>query len=326
MASQTLAPTHRRPAATLARRIRNHLWAYAFIAPAVIGTLLFVVYPIPGSLRYAFYNWEGIGEPTEFVGIRHFVDVASDPFFWGAFRNTLIYTAVLVPVQLVLALALALVLNNRRLRLRNLFRAVFFMPVVTSLVVIGVVLRFMFQAAAQNLPPFIYAAKIVNPTLGFLASPQWALPSVILVGIWHSFGYNLIFFLAALQSVPEELYEAATLDGAGRWTRFWYITVPLIRPVGVIIVFLAVLGSMKVFDVVLALTGGGPYYASEVIQTYIFSYAFPSRYSPGATADPNLGYASAAAIFVNLILLGLTTLNVWAVGNARRERRALGLE
>lgn len=127
------------------------------------------------------------------------------------------------------------------------------------------------------------------------------------------------FFLAALQSVPQELYDAATIDGAGRRERFWYITIPLIRPVGVIILFLAILGSMKVFDSVLALTGGGPYYASEVIQTYIFSFAFPNRYG-NAAADPNYGYASAAAIFVNIILLGLTLMNVLAIRNAKRHR------
>jgi ABC-type sugar transport system permease subunit len=325
MAGATISHTPPRRAPSLWRRMRANAWAYLFVAPAVVGTLLFVIYPIPGSLRYAFYNWRGIGEPTEFVGFRHFITVATDPFFWKAFRNSVVYTVVLVPVQLTLALALALVLNNPKFGLRNLFRTIFFLPIVTSMIVIGVMLRFMFQALAQNLPQWVYAAKIVNPTLGFLGSAEWALPSIIVVGIWHSFGYNLIFFLAALQSVPQDLYEAAMIDGAGRWARFWHITVPLIRPVGVIIVFLAVLGSMKVFDSVLALTGGGPYYASEVIQTYIFSFAFPNRYG-NATAAPNYGYASAASIFVNLILLGLTVGSVWSIGNARRQRRELGME
>lgn len=326
MASTSLIgnSAQRRQGKSLGRRMRENIWSYIFVAPAVIGTLLFVIYPIPASLRYAFYNWTGIGEPKEYVGLRHFIAVATDPFFWKAFKNSLIYTAVLVPVQLTLALALALVLNNPKLRFRNFFRTIYFLPIVTSMVVIGVVMRFMFQSLAQNLPQAVYDLKLVNPTLGFLASPQWALPSIILVGIWHSFGYNLIFFLAALQSVPQELYEAATIDGAGPKEKFWHITIPLIRPVGVIILFLAVLGSMKVFDSVLALTGGGPYYASEVIQTYIFSFAFPNRY--GAQADPNYGYASAASIFVNVLLLGLTILNVLAIRNSKRQRKELGLD
>jgi ABC-type sugar transport system permease subunit len=321
MATTTMPSQSPRPARekTLSQRIRANFWSYLFVAPAVIGTLLFSIYPIPASFRYAFYNWDGIGEPTQFVGFRHFVTVATDPFFWKAFQNSLIYTVVLVPIQLSLALALAIILNSPKLPLRNLLRTVYFLPIVTSMLVIGVVLRFMFQALAQNMPEWVYDAKIINPTLGFLGSAQWALPSIIAVGIWHSFGYNLIFFLAALQSVPQELYDAATIDGAGPRERFWYITIPLIRPVGVIILFLAILGSMKVFDSVLALTGGGPYYASEVIQTYIFSFAFPNRYGNTA-ADPNYGYASAASIFVNIILLGLTLMNVLAIRNARRQR------
>ena len=310
---------------TLRRRIRKNLWSYVFVLPAVIGTLLFVIYPIPGSLRYAFYNWSGIGEPTEFVGIRHFVTVATDPFFWQAFRNSLVYTAVLVPIQLALSLALAVILNNPKLRLRGLFRTIYFLPIVTSLLVIGVVLRFMFQALAQNLPQFVYDAGFVDPILGFLSSPQLALPSVIAVGIWHSFGYNLIFFLAALQAVPEDLYEAATLDGAGSIQKFMYITIPMIKSVGIIIIFLAILGSMKVFDSVLALTGGGPFYASEVIQSYIFSFAFPQRYGNNMLVEANYGYASAASIFVNVILLGITILNVIAIRNARRQRQSLNL-
>lgn len=325
MASTSLSrPRSSTNGESLGRRIRRNAWSYVFVTPAVIGTLLFVIYPIPGSVRYAFYNWSGIGEPTEFVGFRHFVTVATDPFFWKAFKNSMVYTAVLVPIQLALALALALVLNNPKLRFRNLFRTIYFLPIVTSMIVVGVVMRFMFQAISQNLPQFMYDSKLVNPTLGFLGSARWALPSIIAVGIWHSFGYNLIFFLAALQSVPQDLYEAATIDGAGPKERFWYITIPLIRPVGVIIVFLAILGSMKVFDSVLALTGGGPYYASEVIQTYIFSFAFPNRY--GQRADPNLGYASAASIFVNVLLLGLTVLNVMAIRNSKRRRKELGMD
>lgn len=321
MASTSLAgkPRRRNDEKSLGRRMRDNIWSYIFVAPAVIGTLMFVIYPIPGSVRYAFYNWNGIGEPSEFVGWRHFTTVATDPYFWQAFRHTAIYTATLVPIQLLLTLALALVLNNPKLPLRNLFRTVYFLPIVTSILVVGVVMRFMLQALGQNLPQFVYDTGLVNPVLGFLSDPRWALPTIIAVGIWHSFGYNLIFFLAALQSVPQDLYEAATLDGAGAWGKFWHITIPLIRSVGVIIVFLAIIGSTKVFDSVLALTSGGPYYASEVIQTYIFSFAFPQRYG-NPTATANFGYASAASIFVNIILLGLTVMNVLAVRNARRNR------
>jgi multiple sugar transport system permease protein len=308
---------------SLWRQMREHRWSYLFILPMVVLTVTFSWYPLFASIRYAFYNWTGFGEPTEFVGFRHFVNVATDSFFWQAFRNTLVYTAIQVPIQLLLALTLALILNNKALKLSSAFRAIFFIPVVCSIAVLAVPLKNLFALLSSSMPPAIVQAGLFNPSLGFLGDPKWAMASVIGVGIWHTFGYNLVFFLAALQSVPEELYEAATVDGAGRWAKFRYITIPLIQPVGIIIVFLALLGSMRVFELVLVLTNGGPFFATEVVSTYIYSYAFSPRQ---VNIKPNLGYASAASMFMSILLLGLTALQVWSIGRARTRRRELGLE
>lgn len=302
------------------RQVRDHAWGYLFLAPMLVLTLTFVIYPIAGSIRYAFYNWDGFGEPSQFVGFRHFVSVATDPYFWNAFKHTLIYTAVLVPVQLTLALILALILNDARLRFANVYRAVFFLPVVTSMAVVGVVLGLLFARISAGFPQWLIDLGWVNPSLGIVNDPRLALPAIIVVGIWHTLGYNLVYFLAALQSVPKEVYEAATVDGAGPGQRFLYITVPMIRPIGSIILFLAILGSLGVFDIVWVLTQGGPFYASDVVSTYIYGYTFTS--ARGAS-DANFGYASAAALFMSVLVLGITALQALVVARARRSRSEL---
>ncbi len=304
----------------LGRRMREHAWGYVMLLPLIVLTLTFVIYPIFGSIRYAFYNWDGFGEPEQFVGLRHFITVANDKYFWNAFQHTITYTVVLVPVQLLLALILALVLNDPRLRFSNFYRAVYFLPVVTSAAVIGVVLGLMFARISANFPQWMIDAKLVNPMLGIVNDPRLIMPTIIAVGIWHTLGYNMVYFLAALQSVPRELYEAATMDGAGRWAKFAHITIPMLRPIGTIITFLAILGSLGVFDIVWVLNKGGPFYASDVVSTYIYGYTFTSTRG-GSTA--NYGYASAAALFMSTLVLGLTALQIIVVRRANRQRNEL---
>ncbi len=277
------------------------LWGIAFIAPMVILTLVFNIYPIIASVRVALYNWNGIGNPTQYVGLRHIETVISDPWFWNAFTNTLVYTALLVPVQLILALVLAFVLNNPKMRFRLFYKTVFFIPIVTRATVVAVVIRLMVSNFGWQISSTLGATPPVDP----ISSATWAMPTVILFGIWHSFGYNLLYFLAALQSVPEELHDAALIDGANWWQEILYITLPIIRPVTLVITFMAILGSMAVFEPSFILTGGGPYFSSEVASVYIYRYAFGSPDRNIATL-PNLGYASAAALFLSILMLLFT--------------------
>jgi ABC-type sugar transport system permease subunit len=305
---------------SLWKRIREHTWGYIFLLPFLILVSTFVIYPIFGSIRYAFYNWDGYTEPTEFVGFRHFVTVAGDKFFWNAFWNTITYAVVLVPIQLTLALILALILNNPKLRFANFYRAVYFLPVVTSMAVVGVVLGLLFNRIGANLPDWMVRLGWIRPTLGITGDPKLVMPVIIGVGIWHSLGLNMVNFLAALQSVPKEMYEAAIVDGAGKWAKFRYITVPMIKPVGTIVVMLALIGSLGVFDIVWVLTKGGPFYASDVVSTYIYSYSFSSE---RGFSSANFGYASAAALFMSLLLLGFTTLQFILVARSRRKNAEL---
>ena len=305
------------PRPPLWRQIKKNLWSYLFLAPMAILVGLFVVYPMAASINITLYDWNGIGNPTRYVGLKHFFTVAGDPLFWNAFKNTATYAVVLVPVQLTLALILALVLNNANLKGSTIYRAIYFSPVVTSAAMVGVVLSMLLGTVGTDLSSTLVGAGIIDQPIDWLGDPRFALPAVITVGIWHTLGYNLVYFLAALQSIPKELYEAAKVDGANAFHQFTKITVPMLREVGAVILFLAILGSLQVFDLVLVMTGGGPYFSSEVVSTYIYRFAFTPA---SISAEANVGYASAAALFMGLMVMSITALQIFAVSRMRKRQ------
>ncbi|MFC4587914.1 carbohydrate ABC transporter permease [Sphaerisporangium corydalis] len=285
----------------LRRRIAGARWSYVYVLPMLVLLAAFVVYPIIASLGYTFYRWDGIGDPTEFVGLDNFLKVMKDFIFWKALRNTFLYVVIVVPLQLVIALALALVLNNPRLRLRNLYRTLFFLPVVTSAAVIAVVVQLLFSNFGDVVNDVLMSLGITNTYIDWLGDPTFAMIIIMGVGVWHTLGYNLVYFLAGLQTIPGELYEAAKLDGAGAIASFRYITVPMLRSVGVVILLLSIIGSFQIFDLVQVLTNGGPYFATEVVNTYIYHLAFGGASS--TAVQPDVGLASAASFFYGLLLI-----------------------
>lgn len=310
---------------TLWRRIRRNKWSYAYIAPFVILVSVFTIYPIFASLGYTLYQWDGIGAPDAFVGLDNFRRVVHDPIFWRSFGHTFWYTAVLVPIQLFLALVLALILNNPRLRFSTFYRSMFFVPAVMAPAIIAVVFQLLFSGFGPNISAIMIRVHLMRQPVDWLGDPGVVMWLVIAIGIWNTLGYNLVYFLAGLQTIPIELYEAAEVDGAGRAGKFLHVTVPGLREVGVIIVFLAVLGSLQVFDLVQVLTGGGPYYASSVVNTYIYQQAFGGGFSAGggggaASIKPNVGFASAASFFYGVILMVITGLQALAIAYTRRRR------
>jgi ABC-type sugar transport system permease subunit len=294
------------------RHIRNEMiGSWLFVLPMLILTLTFSIYPVFRSLQITQYNWQGFGNPTQYVGMRHFETVLHDEYFWSAFKHTVQYTAVLVPVQLTLALMLALILHNPKMRLRMFYRTIYFMPVVTSVAIVAIVVRLMLQRGAVPISEFLNIRPPINP----VGNPDYSMWSVIAFGTWFSFGYNLVFFMAALATVPEELYDAAKVDGANWFQRLYYVTLPGIRPIATVILFFAVLGSMQVFEQSFALTGGGPFFSSEVVAGYTYRYAFGATNAGSASTGGgqmiNLGYASAAGFIMNLMVLGVTLLQLF---------------
>jgi ABC-type sugar transport system permease subunit len=305
-----------------AARRRGYLWSYVYLAPMMVLLLVFVVYPIGASLGYTFYKWNGIGDPSDFVGLDNFRQIMHDSIFWGSLGHTFVYAAIVVPVQLILALALALVLNNRRLRFASFYRTLFFLPVVTSAAVIGVVIQLLVSNFGDSINSALLRLHLINQHIDWLGDPHFALAIIILVGIWHSFGYNLVYFLAGLQTIPEELYEAARLDGAGRLATFRYITVPMLRAVGVVIVVLAVIGTFQIFDLVQVLTSGGPYFSTEVVNTYIYHLAFGG--SNANAVQPDIGLASAASFFYGVLLIVFSVVQVLVLRSLAKRRGTTG--
>ena len=287
----------------------NRFWGTLYVLPMVVLMLAFTIYPVVESLRVSVYNWQGIGEATQFVGLRHYFTVANDAQFWNAFWNTVQYTVILVPVQLSLALILALILDNPRMRFRTFYRTLYFMPVVTTLAIVAIVMRLLYQSGGTALTS-VFVPWLLERPINPIGNPNTSMLAVTAFGTWYSFGINLVYFMAALATVPSQLYDAAAVDGANWFRRVWHITLPSIRPVAVIILFFAVLGSLKVWEQSFVMTGGGPFFSSEVVNGYIYRYAFGSGGLGGSSTQPNIGFASAAGFLMSILVLTITLIQL----------------
>ena len=298
--------------------IKGNTGAYTFLIPMTLAWVMFGIYPMIASYWIVLYEWSGVGEPTRYVGMANFVKVVSDPFFWKAFRNSFIYAGFQVPIQLFIALVLAMVLNMKWLKWKALFRTIFFLPSLMSRAIVGLVIALMLSPFNGVVNEWLVELHILKQGFDWLGNPATAFPTVIAVGVWQTLGINLIYFSAGLQAIPTEMYEVAALDGASALQRLFHITLPLIKPVFLIILILALIGALRVFELVLVLTYGGPYYATEVVQTYIYKFAFAgTEVGGGRTA---VGFASAAALLMGVMVLGLTGLQVLLVTRLRRKR------
>jgi ABC-type sugar transport system permease subunit len=307
MTSNSSSSVHQRRKRTWWMTLKRSGWYYAFVAPWFILVVLFVLYPQVASYPYTLIDGNILAGQGQYVGLNNFRRVIQDSYFWKALRNTFIYATILVPVQLFLALVLALVLNNPRLRFSSFYRALFFSPVVTSTAIMGIIISMMFIYLAPVVKPFFVLIGVVgaNENLNLLGDPRFALYAVIVVGIWKNLGINMIYFLAALQTIPKELYEAARIDGTGPRQEFRYITLPGLRDTGLVVIFLAFLGSLQVFELVQVMIGLGPnavFADAEVIATYIYRTAFSGNANPGL--------ASSAALIMGLITLLLTLAQI----------------
>ena len=297
----------------LVRRLWHDRLIYLFLLPTLVLFAMFTVWPIIGSFWISLLDWNGFTREARFIGLANYVEVAADPLFWNAFRNTFFFMGISVPVRVSLALLLALILNDRRLPFASVFRTALFLPVVTTMAIIGVVMTFVFDPAGGPVNQALLGLGLVERPINFLARSATALPTAMGIHVWKWLGITLIYWLAALQTVPRELYEAAQVDGAGPRQSFWYITLPLLVPFGIIIVLITAIDTLRVFDLILTLTGGGPFLKTEVVEVYIYRWAFNS-------SIPRLGLASAAAVFFGLATMLLAILQAAGYGLARRLR------
>jgi ABC-type sugar transport system permease subunit len=269
--------------------VRKYYLGYLFIAAPVISTIAFLLIPMLTSLWWSFNDYSGL-QPARFVGLANYLELlVKDDIFHRALRNTTLFVILGMGIGPTLGLFTALLLN-RKVRFQSLFRTAYFLPVMTSMVVVATIWRVLYNRS--GLLNVALAWLGLSP-VGWLADPQWALFSVVIASVWQGFGFETVVFLAALQSIPRELYEAATVDGANAWHRFLAITVPSLRPVLLFVYIYGIIGSYQVFDQVFVMTGGGPVYSTTSVVYYLFS----------KFQDLRLGYASAIAYILFIILV-----------------------
>lgn len=292
-----------RPRAGRAPRGSDLPAAAAFLTPTLAHLLLFTAFPVLFSLYMSFHEWNAISAPR-FVGGENYAKLLRDPQFIQAFWNTLSFTAGTVIPRTVLALGLALLINAK-IKGRAFYRSAFFLPALTPLIAISQIWLWIFEPSVGLVNGYLRVLGIVGPP--WLSSTEWAMPAVIIMTIWSSVGYYMVIYLAGLQGIPEELYEAVRIDGAGGWGAFRAITLPLLGPTTFFVVVISVIASAQAFGQIYVLTQGGPAGATTVLAWYLYQNAFQYLES---------GYASAIAWVMFLIVFGLTVLQ-WSF--ARRS-------
>jgi multiple sugar transport system permease protein len=281
----------RRPA------FREALAAYLFLLPGLLPMLAFVLAPIGGGLFFSLLKWNLL-EPWTFIGLENYRGLVADPEFWGSLRVSATYMAGVVPIGTVIALGLALALNRGR-RGVIVYRTLYFMPVVTATVAIALLWRWLYAGQLGLINTLLALAGIEGPN--WLGDPDWALPAVMVMSVWKGLGYTMVIFLAGLQGVPEHLYEAAKIDGAGAWARFRHVTLPMLSPTTFFILVVGLIGALQVFDQIFVMTSGGPYRATVSVSYFIYETGFKLL---------NMGYAAAVA-WLLFVIIFLITLLQW---------------
>ena len=276
------------------RRLRRTLPAYLFILPGMLLFLTWTLYPLLHALRMSFYEWNLI-KPSVYVGLENYRRAFDDPVFWMSLRNTLFYVAVTVPSQMVLGLAVALLLDAP-IRARAFFRTVYYLPVVTSWVVVSLVFTFLYNREAGAINWVLHDTfGVVGENVNWLGEPLTAKLAIASLGIWKGVGWTMVIFLAGLQAIPQDLYEAASVDGAGGWRRLRDVTVPLLRQTTLFVLVMLTIGAFQVFISVYVMTKGDPLHRTDVLLTYMYSNAFESLDLGYGAA---LSYLLAAMVFV----------------------------
>jgi multiple sugar transport system permease protein len=279
--------------------------ALLFLSPGLLLIAVTFFVPAVASLVLSFTDFDlyAVANAADLrvVGLRNYLALAHDPLFWIALRNTLYYVLVGGPLSVAVSLGVAVLLDSRLVRFRAFFRTVFFAPVVTTLVAVAVIFNYLYAPHVGLLD--VGLRWLGLPSIDWLGSTRWAMPALILMSVWKSFGYNMIIFLAGLQAVPVELYDAATVDGAGAWQRLWYVTLPVLAPTFLFVSITTMIGYLQLFVEPYVMTQGGPLHATTSLILYMFDQGFQWWH---------VGFAAAIAfvVFVLTILGAVVQLRV----------------
>ncbi|WP_405705747.1 MULTISPECIES: carbohydrate ABC transporter permease [unclassified Streptomyces] len=287
------AHPHARPARSLLRGLGSWASVAWFLVPALVLFLVFVLAPIVVAVYTGFFKWGGIGPLDDFISLENYATLFRDQVFLGDLRRGLYLIALSITVQLPFALFTA-VLLNQRLRGRAVYRMLFFAPYILSEVVTAVLFTMIFLPGAGMADHLAGALGLEGLQGKWLADPSTVMPTLFVVMTWKYFGFHMMLFLAGLQSIPNEVLEAASIDGAGAWQRFRHVTLPLLGPTIRISAFLSIIGAIQLFDLVWVMTAGGPNHSSETMAISMFQFGF-KRYQ--------VGYASAISVVLFVISL-----------------------
>jgi multiple sugar transport system permease protein len=276
-------------------RQRETIWGYIFIAPQMLGLVLFILGPALGAFFLSFTSWNMTSAPR-WVGLTNYQRQLTDPLFYTLLKNTLYLTFGYIPLVVVASLGLAL-LVNKKVPLRNFYRSVYFLPTVTSVVAISLLWKWLLQPDFGVINYALSLFGIKGPL--WLSSREWSMPALIMMRVWWGAGYYMVILLAGLQAIPSEYYEAARIDGANNWDQFKHVTVPLLSPTIFLVVIMAAIWTLQEFDQVFMMTGGGPADATIVLVLQIYRLGF--RYF-------RMGDASALSIILFGIIMLFTFL------------------
>lgn len=275
------------------RKIKLTIIPYLFVLPNIVIFSLFIVIPACVGLIYSFHEYDGLNEMT-FIGLANYAELLTDKEFWKVMGRTFTYVGIVIPLLFISSLGIAMLLIQN-IRYKGLFRAVFYWPVMMSFIIVGLSWKWIFGSSFGILNYLFELAGL--PTINWLTDPTWAKVSVIIATLWSRIGFYMVIFIAGLQAIPTEFYEAAHIDGASRSRIFFRITLPLLKPTSVLVLILSMIDIVKQFPLMFALTSGGPGRATKYIVHYIYEIGFEKM---------ELGLASAMSV-VLFIIIGIFT-------------------
>ncbi|WP_101845502.1 carbohydrate ABC transporter permease [Halobacillus sp. Marseille-P3879] len=285
-------------------RFKKNYIGWLFILLAVAGIGLFYFYPMIRALLLSFQS--GMGSNLEYVGLDNYVRLFSDPTFIAALTNTFIYLLVQVPVMILLALFFSVLLNDATLKFKGFFRTAIFLPCVTSLVAYAVIFKYLFGVDGL-INQFLLDLSLISQPLNWLSDPVLAKVTIIAAITWRWTGYNMIFYLSALQNIDRSMYEAAKIDGATSFQQFFYITVPMLKPIILFTSIISTIGTLQIFDEIMNITNGGPGNATLSISMYIYNLSF--EYSP------DFGYAATVSYVIVILIVILSLIQFKVAGD-----------
>jgi ABC-type sugar transport system permease subunit len=294
-------------------RWRRHAAGLAFTAPALVILAAFLLYPIGYSLWLSLHEWDGYTPRWgPFVGLENYRTLAGDEVFWKATLNSIVFVVVRTPLEVALGFLLAILLN-RRLAARSLLRTLFFVPVVMSLIVVTIIFQRVYEPNTGLLNTFLHGIGLGAWAHAWLGDPVTALPAVIAVSVWKNVGFSLVILLAGLQSLPQDVLDAARVDGANAWQLTLRVVTPLMRPILALTALLSIIGGLKVFDLIFIMTRGGPTYSTEVLATMLYREAFEQNH---------MGVASAIAVILVTLVLSIARVQAFVLRESKEAGTA----